>query len=224
MDIKRIHDMKESLTEWAKEEIGKGKTCVDTKEMGEVIDMIKDLAEAEKCCYEAKYYCHINEAMEEEKKEMEKGGKPWMAGYDSWRFPSSGRFAPTGSGRRYGYMPWYDPMIYGGQAEWQDNARMGYGQGNSGGNRGSSQGGMSGSSNSGRSGFNYYPTNYERYQDARRHYTETHSPEDKREMDESAREHLDESIESLKDIWREADPEMKRRMKANLSSFVNEMN
>ena len=47
MDVKRMHDMIETLTECAKHEFDKGVENIDTKEMGEVIDMIKDLAEAE---------------------------------------------------------------------------------------------------------------------------------------------------------------------------------
>lgn len=38
---------------------------IDAKELGEVVDMIKDFAEAEKYCQEACYYESIVEAMEE---------------------------------------------------------------------------------------------------------------------------------------------------------------
>ena len=50
--------MVEKLSEFAKCELDKGIEQVDTKEMGEVIDMIKDLAEAE-------YYRKISIAMDE---------------------------------------------------------------------------------------------------------------------------------------------------------------
>lgn len=46
MDIKRIHEMLEMLTESAKSEMDKGIDNVDTTEMSKVTDMIKDLAEA----------------------------------------------------------------------------------------------------------------------------------------------------------------------------------
>ena len=42
-----ICEMKEKLIDWTKEELSKSKECIDTHEMGEVIDMIKDLFEAE---------------------------------------------------------------------------------------------------------------------------------------------------------------------------------
>lgn len=46
MDIKRMHEMIEKLSESAECEFAKGIECVDTEEMGKVTDMLKDLAEA----------------------------------------------------------------------------------------------------------------------------------------------------------------------------------
>lgn len=220
MDISRIHAMKESLTEWAKSEIEKGKECVDTEEMGSVIDMIKDLADAEKNCYEAKYYKAIHEAMEKEDKEHNIpwylgffGGMDARAGYDNWRY-SSGRFAPKGHGHmeRDGYTRPYtleDHRNYRdthmGDSDWtnpwMENSRMGF----------NDQNGMMNN------------THYDRYKDARRHYTETHSMKDKSAMDTYAQAHVDGAIESFRDIWQDADPDMRRRMKSNLSTLINEM-
>ena len=58
MHIKNIHCIIEKLSEVAKCELEKGIENVDTKEMGEVVDIIKDLAEAE-------YYAKISKAMDE---------------------------------------------------------------------------------------------------------------------------------------------------------------
>jgi hypothetical protein len=58
MHIKNIHSMVEKLSECAKCELDKGIEQIDTKEMGEVADIIKDLAEAE-------YYAKISKAMDE---------------------------------------------------------------------------------------------------------------------------------------------------------------
>ena len=58
MHIKRIHEMMEKLTKCAEMELEKGVENVDTKEMGDVVDIIKDLAEAE-------YYAKISKAMDE---------------------------------------------------------------------------------------------------------------------------------------------------------------
>lgn len=58
MDIERMHSMIEKLSESALSEFEKGIECVDTCEMGAVIDMIKDLAEAE-------YYATLAKTMQE---------------------------------------------------------------------------------------------------------------------------------------------------------------
>jgi hypothetical protein len=58
MHIKNIHCIIEKLSETTKVELDKGIENIDTKEMGEVADIIKDLAEAE-------YYAKISKAMDE---------------------------------------------------------------------------------------------------------------------------------------------------------------
>ena len=58
MHVKNIHCMIEKLSEVAKYEIDKGVEFIDAEEMGKVIDMIKDLSEAE-------YYAKISKAMDE---------------------------------------------------------------------------------------------------------------------------------------------------------------
>lgn len=63
MHIERMHKMIECLTEKALNELEKGVENVDTHEMGAVIDMIKDLNEAE---YRAVITKEMKEADEEE--------------------------------------------------------------------------------------------------------------------------------------------------------------
>jgi hypothetical protein len=46
MDIERMHNMLETLTECAEAELSNGLENVDPCEMSQVIDMIKDLSEA----------------------------------------------------------------------------------------------------------------------------------------------------------------------------------
>lgn len=111
MHIKRIHEMEEKLTEIALCEINKGIECVNTAEMGAVIDMIKDLACAEKDAREAK---EMEKEEEDEKKENEyflkmlkeeygdeEGEKRFYSGQPRSR--TSGRFMRRGDGRRRGY-------------------------------------------------------------------------------------------------------------------------
>ena len=43
-------------------------------------------------------------------------------------------------------------------------------------------------------------------------------------MEQHADEHIHKATESIKDIWRDADPEMKTRLKSQMTKLVNEMN
>ena len=110
MHIKHIHETIEKLSQYACEEVCKNKETIDTEELGEVIDMVKDLAEAE-------YYARIAKAMEEADKEdeeevkhiikkMKEEGEEWDEG-EARRFyrgqprsRTSGRFMSRGDGRR----------------------------------------------------------------------------------------------------------------------------
>lgn len=58
MDINRIRNMLERLTECVENEINSGLEHVDTCEIGQAVDMIKDLSEA-------LYYRQVVEAMKE---------------------------------------------------------------------------------------------------------------------------------------------------------------
>ncbi len=99
MDIKRMHEMIEKLSESAECEFAKGIECVDTEEMGKVTDMLKDLAEA-------MYYRTLMKAMEEssadETMEMFDRFDDGRRFYDNYRY-ANGRFAPKGRGTRRGY-------------------------------------------------------------------------------------------------------------------------
>lgn len=58
---------------------------------------------------------------------------------------------------------------------------------------------------------------------AKRHYTETHSEKDRREMKDHANEHMAETMMTLREIWEDADPDLKTRMKADLTKLTSEM-
>jgi hypothetical protein len=112
MDIKRMHEMLEKLTQCATEEFNQKGSHVDTCEMGKVVDMIKDLSES-------MYYRTLVKAMQESDNEeiMEKfdqyGDRRY---YDHYRY-ADGRFAPKGHGtyrRGYEEPPYYHmtPEMY----------------------------------------------------------------------------------------------------------------
>lgn len=197
--------------------------CADTQECGEVVDMIKDLAEAKEKCWKGMYYYKVCEAMDEEEKE----GYNDRMGYDNWRY-SSGRFAPKGRGHRAGYMPYPNPPmnpnnIYQDDLSWGVKGRMGYDGDDMGG--GSQQGGNTGAN--GRMGYDRpkskYGKAYDEYVDARRFYTETGKEEDKARMDEKAKEHMASTVESIRDIWNSADPQLQYETKEKLTELLREL-
>lgn len=112
MDVERMHDMIEKLSEVAKCEIDKGIENVDTCEMGQVVDMLKDLSEA-------MYYRKLTHVMEdfgdEENMEVFDRYGDGRRFYDNYRY-ANGRFAPKGRGSRRGYeeRPYYHmtPEMY----------------------------------------------------------------------------------------------------------------
>lgn len=238
MDKKRIHEMLEKMTEWALSEIqSKGKEGVDTKEMGEVIDMVKDLAEAEKAAWEKCYYEKIVEAMKEEEEEAKQMGMT-RSGYDRWR-TSSGRFAPKGTGHetsmatatgRAGFdprmpdiAPWYvEPWM----------SVMGYptdGRNSTGSSAGRSDGRYDVRNDAtGRMGYtpddswSSRQTPYEKYKESRRHFHETKAPEHKQEMTDHAKEYVEETIGTMRDIFSESDPQLQQKIKSDLSNLCRE--
>lgn len=68
-----------------------------------------------------------------------------------------------------------------------------------------------------------YGAAYDSWSDARKHYTKTGSSEDKERMERHGEEHVEKAIISMRDIWSEASPELKRRMKTELSTLVDGM-
>lgn len=114
MHIKHIHCMIEKLTECAKCEIEKGIDNVDTAEMGAVVDMIKDLAEAE-------YYATITKAMGEAEygEDYDYMGvydEHSRRGYRGQPRDSRGRYMSRGGRRGYVEPMYYTvPEIYVGE-------------------------------------------------------------------------------------------------------------
>ncbi len=193
MHIKHIHETIEKLSQYACEEACKSKESINTEELGEVVDMIKDLACAEK---DARISKAMEEADEEEKedikyiiKKMKEEGEDWDED-EARRFyrgqprsRTSGRFMSRGDGRRnnrgrsrgyeepmyYPMMPEiYNPMEYMRDVDRESMGRMYF---SSGGNGGNSSGGSSGgTSSSGMSGGN--SGNSRGYEEYQRGYSE----------------------------------------------------
>ena len=128
MDTKHIHCMLEKISEYGKcmmeEMTGDGN--VNLQDTGEIVDMVKDLAEAEYHALIAKEMRKAHEEEEDEEKyllnrlkeeykdeyrQMEEryGEDADRRFYDAYRYKSSGRFAPKGHGTRYGRRSYMEP-------------------------------------------------------------------------------------------------------------------
>lgn len=160
--------LRDQLAATAYSAMASGAENVDTHEMGEVVDMIKDIAEYERNHYQACYYKSVVNAMKY-----------------------------NGNDRR-GYMPvtntdddiWYNDRArdrYG--VDWNDD----------------------------------YGRHYNQYKSAKRHYTETHDMMDKDQMTEHAKEHLNTMMDSVREMWRDADPELRQKIKDDMTRLTNEL-
>lgn len=194
--LKKICEMKDRISDFTQEAILGDKADIDSA--GKLVDMIKDLAKVEKDCWEACYYKTIVEAMTE--------GDDERAGYDHWRY-SSGRYAPTGHGHRSGYSP---DRAMADRKMWDDqNDRLGY---------------PNIHTHVPRMGYSdEHESAYDRYRDSRRHYHSSRSQSDKEEMTHQAKAYLAESVSTMREIWADADPEMKKKMKEDLTMLCKEM-
>lgn len=201
--VNKICEMKEKLVTAMADQLNMGVQNVNTREAGEVIDMIKDLAETEEKCWKACYYKSIVKVMEEYDEGREYMDPDDRRGYDHWRY-SSGRFAPSGRGHySSGYRPmdgdkWAEPMhMEPWMADGQN--RMGYTP---------SMRGMK----------------YDKYTRARRGYDEHKDASSKSQMDESAKEYVIDMAESVREMWRDADPALRKEIKNHFVALTGEMN
>lgn len=224
--------MVEKLSEFAKCELDKGIEQVDTKEMGEVAEIIKELSEAE-------YYAKISKAMDEAEygedyDYMGAYDEHSRKGYRGQRRDSRGRYMS-----RRGYetpMMMYDDMDYESMEHMRDMdrpyGRMGYaGSGSYGGH--SSSGMNSGQSNMGNSGSSSSAGNRgnseSRYDRARRGYEETkemhksNSSEDKQHKIKSLEEYMKELSEDVTSMIEGMSPEEKTLAKTKLQSLAQKI-
>lgn len=224
--------MVEKLSEFAKCELDKGIEQVDTKEMGEVAEIIKELSEAE-------YYAKISKAMDEAEygedyDYMGAYDENSRKGYRGQRRDSRGRYMS-----RRGYetpMVMYDDMDYESMEHMRDMdrpyGRMGYsGSGSSG---GSSQGGRSssgmngGQSNMGNSGSSSSGGNRgnseSRYDRARRGYMESKEMgKDKQEKIKELENYTKELAEDVTEMISGASPEEKTLLKTKMQTLIQKI-
>lgn len=221
-DKKKFEDLKclkERFVQIVFAQLDCGIEKVDTHELGEVVDMIKDLAHAEKNCMETEYYMQVCEAMNMYKDDPEVlMHLSNIMGYNPNR-SVTGRYDSRGGDHTVpGWRSGYPMDDRNKKVRAEDDTKY-------------------------PSGYPYYPIDggvdpnmapymndtrhgkpYNDYKMWKRNYTTSKSQADKNEMDKHAIEHVEDTIETMREIWKESDPELKRKMKTDMSKLLSEMN
>lgn len=100
--VELIKENKDAILERLDKAINeKGADRMNVQEVGMLADAVKDLAEAEKACWEAEYYMTVTEAMEDGSMGYE-DGMGYMGGGSQ-----GGRGGSQGGSRGYGYRRGY---------------------------------------------------------------------------------------------------------------------
>ena len=163
-ELKTIKSISETMENAIKSEIDKGLDKINTHELYEASDILKDASEIKLNCVKSMYYMQIMEAMEKEEKEEKEedkymlqrmkedyGEEEGQRYYNEYRY-ANGRYAPKGRGRRRRYtepryltapevMPVVEPMVepvaYYRDMDRETMNKMYYGMGGSSGGSGS---------------------------------------------------------------------------------------
>ena len=161
----------------------------------EYIEMIKCLAETEKECQEADYYEAVVQAMEENgMMESERMGynpnRNRMGQYSDDR--AGNRNGDSGSNSRRGYSP---DRMYSRMMPGDDRDEWGEDDPR-------------------------HSEAFNRFRKAKRYYTKSHSEEDKQRMKDASNEHMMETMSTIREMWDDADPDLRARMKTDLTNLV----
>ena len=196
----------EKLELCVSEQMEKGLDKINAKEMGEVVDMIKDSYEIEKLKAEKRYYDSVVDAMEQ-------GGEEY---YDDMGYPtrrdSRGRFMSGGSRTsRRGFDAYaHRPEDLTRDMYWDNR---GYNS-----NDGSRSGRTSGGSmNTSASRYGY---SHDEYMDKRKEYPMT-DPESAKQRKQLLNDYMDDMYDMAKEMVQDMSPEEKQMWKSKLSQISN---
>lgn len=216
--MKRLESMKETLMSCVQGQMG-DLASVDTKELGEVIDMIKDLSEAI-------YYCSIIKAMEEKEKEP-KGEKHVYHYTEPVYYPL--RDMDKGMGRMY-----YDNYENSGRRNYEGGS-YNYQSGNSGSSGGNYAyaRGVDGSGQSRGESRNYsereYPVEIRDYREgrspmSRRNYMESKEMhKDKAAQMQELDKYMQELAHDITEMVEGSSPEEKQLLQKKLTVLANKV-
>ena len=210
MHIERMHEMIEKMTDCTKTALDQDSTMVGAYPIKDVVDMIKDLSEAE-------YYSKISVAMDEADygEDYDYRGRK---GYRSQPRNSRGQY--TSRRGRMGFEPeWGETYMPDMMMDYPENdPRMYYsGNGSRGGsgNRGGNQGGNSGRGSQSRYGFAY-----DEYMEKRDQHSKS-SPEENSKRIELLNDFIEDLEDMAKDVVKGMSPEEKQVWKIKLNKLTS---
>ena len=163
----------------------------------EYVEMIKCLAETEKECQEADYYEAVVQAMEDTGM-MDSERMGYNPNRNRMGQYSDGRAGnrDSGSNSRRGY----SPDMYSRMMMRPGDDRDDWGDDDP-----------------------RHSESFNRFRKAKRYYTKSHSEEDKQRMKDASNEHMMETMATIREMWDDADPELRTRMKADLTNLVTNL-
>lgn len=193
-----LSKMCETLDGYAMMEMSKDKSKVNTQELGEVVDMIKDLSEVKKNKAEACYYETLVEAMESSEYGVDYDERGRL-GYQG------GSRRMNGNGGRRGYEP------YMNESDSRRMGEMGYGR----------MGYSNNSSNqSSRSQGTRYGYSHDEFLEAKKMYS-LNDPEGKNKRMEALNDYLEDLTDSAKTLVMGMSPEEKQMWKSKINNIIN---
>ena len=163
----------------------------------EYVEMIKCLAETEKECQEADYYEAVVQAMEDTGM-MDSERMGYNPNRNRMGQYSDGRAgnSDSGSNSRRGY----SPDMYSRMMMRPGDDRDDWGDDDP-----------------------RHSESFNRFRKAKRYYTKSHSEEDKQRMKDASNEHMMETMATIREMWDDADPDIRARMKADLTNLVTNL-
>lgn len=225
--MEKLKQMKECLTGIVEGQVYGNVQSVDAKELGEAVDMIKDLAEAI-------YYCTITEAMEKEEKEgkSEKHGMMYSSTkmMPMYRYPYDYPIEYYDPRYRERSMPMY-ASDSNGRSGGSSNSNSGGNNARGGGSRGYSEGNMM--YNDGGQMY-HYPMDWDmpmherdpregKSGQRRKMYMEGKGMKDKSHQMKELEGYMQELTQDLSEMIQDASPEEKQLLQQKISTLATKI-
>ena len=209
--MEKLKKLKENLMDGVSAQVSRGLQNVNREELGDALDMIKDIEEII-------YYCSITKAMEEKEKENEYMQKHYSSMYNYPMYYDGGnQYANNGSSRNYDGMNgrmWYN----GGSSNYTNNGS------NSGGNN-ARGGGTRGYSD----GWVMAPFDMRDYREGKSYMSRKNYMEGKEMHHDKAKQmqELDHYVQELTDdvleMIHDASPEEKMALSQKMTTLANKI-